>query len=130
MRLGDRSVVRVSALLYCCVRFRLLLRCLPSPLVDELSCVPLLPVRKSPKVHGIICLPNASLAWFALCLYPPSVMLEINSIVPPIVPCYTRLASAVLKGNGSLPISLRSRQVIYSPTQYVCPVAPVQPAAE
>ena len=28
--------------------------------------------------------------------YPPSVMLEIHSIVPPIVPCYTCLASALL----------------------------------
>ena len=68
MRLGDRSVVRVSALLYCCVRFRLLLRCLPSPLVDELPCALLSFVRGSQKVHGIICLFNASLAWFTLCL--------------------------------------------------------------
>ena len=68
MGLGDSPVVLVSSLAYFCVRFRLLLRCLTSPWVDELPCASLSSVRGSPKFHGIICLSKASLTWFVLCL--------------------------------------------------------------
>ena len=68
MGLDDRPVVLVSSRAFRCVRFRRLLRCLPSSLVGEFPCALLSSVHGSPKVHGIICLPNASLAWFALCL--------------------------------------------------------------
>jgi hypothetical protein len=67
MGLGDRPVVLDSSLMFHCVCFLCLLRCLPSPLEDDFPCVPLSSVLGRPKVHGIICLPSASLAWFALC---------------------------------------------------------------
>ena len=66
--LGDSPVVLVSSLAYFCVHFRLFLRCLSSPWVGEVPCSSFSAFRGSPKVHGMICLPKASLAWFALCL--------------------------------------------------------------
>ena len=66
--LGDCPGVLVSLLTYFCVCFRLFLCCLSSPWVGEVPCASLSAFRGSPKVHGMICLPKASLTWFALCL--------------------------------------------------------------
>ena len=66
--LGDCPGVLASSLTYFCVRFRLFLRCLASPWVDNVPCASLPVFLGSPKVQGMICLPKASLTWFALCL--------------------------------------------------------------
>ena len=44
--------------------------------------------------------------------YPPSVMLEIHSIVPSIVPCYTCLASAVLAAIHSTSVDPLARVTV------------------
>ena len=69
--LDDCPGVLVSSLTYFCVRFCRFLRCLSSPWVSEVPVALLSAFRGSPKIQGMICLPKASLTWFALCLLFP-----------------------------------------------------------
>ena len=66
--LGGCSGVPATPLKYCGVRFRLFLRCLSFPWEGDGPCAALSVFRGSSKVHGMICRPEASRTWFALCL--------------------------------------------------------------